>query len=480
LSDLKQKSINAIIWNLFEKYGIQLVSLVIGVILARLLTPADYGLIGMITVFFALAMVFVNSGFGAAYIQKKDATETDASTIFFFNIFVSILFYIVLWFSAPFIAKFYEQEQLISLTRVAAIVLIINSFGMMQISKLTKEVNFKRKSVISLASTIISGIIGITAALNNFGVWSLVIQQITMSLTNVLGLWIFYNWKPVLIFNIASLKSMFSFSAWILFSNIIKTIFDNIYILTIGKFFPAAQLGFYTKAKGYQQVATQQPASAISIVSFPVFSKLQNDKIALKNSMRKFLTHTLFFIAPISAILMVIAKPLILLLLTGKWIPMVPYFQLLLVIGFLYPFHLMNVQLLFAQGKSKLNFNISLIKNSFRIINIIVMYKYGVIYIIYGELIISFLALFINGYYTKKLIKYGIIEQLKDNFKILLISFFVILIGYFFVKYFVNDYSKIIIGLLSTGGCYLLLQYYFNRVFFKDNLVMLKSKILDR
>ncbi len=478
MSDLKKKSIDAIIWNLVEKYGVQLVSLVIGVILARLLTPADYGLIGMITVFFALAMVFVNSGFGAAYIQKKDATEIDASTIFFFNIIVSSFFYILLWFSAPLIADFYEQEQLINLTRVAGIVLIINSFGMMQISKLTKEVNFKRKSIISLSSTMISGCIGITAALNGFGVWSLVFQQITKSFTNIIGLWIFYNWRPTFIFSLVSLKEMFSFSAWILMANILRTIFDNIYILTIGKFFPIVQLGLYAKAKGYQKLVSQQPASAIGVVSFPVFSKLQHDKLALKISMRKFMTHTLFFIAPVSAILIVIAKPLILLILTEKWLPMVPYFQLLLVIGFFYPIHLMNVQLLFAQGKSKLNFNLSLIKNSLRIINIIVMYQYGVIYIIYGELIVSLLALFINGFYTKKLIDYGIIEQLKDNFKILVISLFVIVIGYFSIKYLINDYLKIIFGIISTMGFYILFQYSFNRIFFNDNISMVRSRIM--
>lgn len=480
MSSLKQKSIDAIIWNLIEKYGVQLVSLVIGVILARLLTPADYGLIGMITVFFVLAMVFVNSGFGTAYIQKKNATETDASTIFFFNIFISTFFYIILWFSAPLIAKFYNQEQLISLTRVSAVVLIINSFGMMQVTKLIKDVNFKRKSVVSLITTIISGIVGITAALNNFGVWSLVAQQITKSFTNVLGLWIFYKWKPIWKFSIDSLKTMFSYGSWVLLSTVIRTVFDNIYILTIGKFFPVAQLGFYTKAKGYQILVSQEPSSAISAVSFPVFSKLQNDKVALKNSMRKFITHTLFFIAPISATLIVIGKPLILLLLTEKWLPMVPYFKLLLVIGFLYPIHLMNVQLLFAQGKSKLNFNISLIKNSLRIINIIIMYRYGVVYIIYGELIVSFLSLFVNGYYTKKMIDYGIIEQLKDNIETLLISLSVILIGYFSVKYLINDYFKMIIGLISTVGFYMIFQYYFNRFFFNNNLVILRSKIMKR
>lgn len=477
MSDLKQKSIDAIIWNLIARYGNQIVGLIIGVILARLLTPADYGLIGMISIFFALAMVFINSGFGTAYIQKKDATETDASTIFFFNIFVSTLFYILLWFSAPLIAKFYDQTQLVSLTRVASVILIINSFGMMQITKLTKDVNFKRKSVISLSSTIVSGVIGIIAALNDFGVWSLVIQQITRSLTNVLGLWLFYNWKPKLIFDLESLKSLFSFSSWILLSGLIFTIFNNLYILVIGKLFPIAQLGFYTKAKGYQQVVSQHPTSAISVVSLPVFSKLQDDKIALKNSMRKFIQHTLFFIALISAILMVVAKPLFLFLLTEKWLPMVPYFQLLLIVGILYPIQLFNVQMIVAQGRPKLKFNIEIIKNLLRLANIVIMYRFGVVFIIYGEIIVSILALFINGYYNKKFINYGTLEQLKDQKSTFVVVIPSILIGFFILNYLETDLLKIFIGVLIVLMSYFGLFYILNKKILFENINLIKDKI---
>ena len=241
MPNLKQKSVDAIIWNLMEKYGNQFFALIIGIILARLLTPADYGLIGMITVFFALAMVFMKSGFGAAYIQKKDANQIDASTIFFFNLAISLLMYLILWITAPLIASFYGQDQLVNLIRVASIVLVINSFGMMQNTKLTKDVDFKKKTIIQLVSTLIAGTIGIVAALNHFGVWSLVMQQIAKSFFYVLGLWIFYNWKPSFVFSLDSLKTMFSFSSWMLMTSLLMTIFNNIYTLVIGKYFPLAQ-----------------------------------------------------------------------------------------------------------------------------------------------------------------------------------------------------------------------------------------------
>jgi len=477
LSNLKQKSIDAIAWNLFERYGIQLVSIVIGVILARLLTPDDYGLIGMITVFFVFARVFVISGFGVAYIQKKDATEIDAGTIFFFNIFVSIFFYLLFWFCAPLIANFYEQKVLVSLTRVSAIILIINAFGMMQISKLTKEVNFKKKSIISLFSIIISGILGIVAAYNDLGVWSLVVQQISGAGFTVLGLWIFYSWRPKLIFSLDALKSMFSFSSWLLLSNIIVSFFDNIYLLTIGKFFPAAQLGFYTKAQGYQRIVSRQPAKAIGVVSFSIFSKLQDNKPALKNSMKKFIQHMLFFIAPLSMMLIVISEPLIAVVLTQKWLPMVPYLQLLLVAGLFFPIQLINVQLLNSKGKSNLNFNLNLIKNSLKILNLIIMYRYGVYFIIIGEVVVSFLSFFVNSYYSKKIVDYGAFDQLKDIYKIFLISAISFVCGYYTVLSFSGYYVKILLGIFITGAMYTFLQYMFNKTFFLDSIMMIKEKL---
>ncbi|WP_117880639.1 lipopolysaccharide biosynthesis protein [Aureibaculum luteum] len=475
MKTLKQKSIDAIIWNLIQRYGNQIFSIIIGVILARLLTPADYGLIGMITVFFALAMVFVNGGFGLAFIQKKNADDTDASTIFFFNLFTSIFFYIILWFTAPLIAKFYDQNQLIDLIHVASIVLIINSFSMMQIVKLTKEVNFKKKTIISLASTLISGTVGIIAALNNFGVWSLVFQQLTSASTNAIGLWFFYDWRPKFIFKIDSLKSMLSFSWWSLLSSIITTLFNNIYILTIGKFFPVEQLGFYTKAKGYQSIVSQQPASAISAVSFPVFSKLQDDKIALKNSLKKFTQHTIFFIAPFSALLIVIADPLILVVLTEKWLPMVPYFKLLLVSGIFYPLLLYNGLIINSLGRTKLNFKINLSVNFFRILNIVLMYKLGVIYIIYGEIVVSVLAIFMSAYYTKRLINYGVFDQLKDLFIILFISIIIVILGSKFSIFIINLYAKIIFGILFVTLLYLGLSYLFNKKLFFEFLQNFKN-----
>lgn len=475
---LKEKSIKGVFWNLIEKFGIQFIKLTLGIILARLLTPKDYGLIGMVTVFFVVAQVFIDSGFGYAYIQKKNANEVDASTIFFFNFLVSIAIYILLWFFAPIIARFYSENQLIVLIRTMSVVIIINSFSVIQISKLTKDVNFRNKTIILLISAIVAGSAGIVTALLNYGVWSLVVQGIVRASLTSLGLWIAYKWKPLWIFSLQSLRSMFSFSYWVLLTSIIRTVFDNIYTLTIGKFFPMAELGFYTKAKSFQSIVSQQPSQAIGAVAFPVFSQLQDDKNDLKKAMRKFSRHTLFFVAPISAILIVIAKPMFLVLLTEKWLPMVPYFQFLCIAGLLYPIHLMNVLILTAQGKTNLNFLISMIKNSLRIINLAIMYRFGVVYIIYGEIIVSLIALIINSYFTKKFINYGVFEQLKDLLSIILASGFLTCIGLLIQRIFASSHLQIIIGVLLIGGLYLFIMFFFERLLLFENVEILRNKII--
>lgn len=477
MSNLKQKSVDGVIWTLAEKFGIQFIKMILGIILARLLTPDDYGLIGMITVFFVISNVFIDSGFGLAYIQKKDASDDDASTIFYFNLAISTFFYAILWFSAPLIAEFYNQEQLVELTRIMSLILIINSFAIIQVSKLTKDVDFRKKTIIMLVSALLSGGAGITAALNGYGVWSLVIQGITSAFIKTTGLWIFYKWRPRFLFNIDSLKSMYSFSLWALSTNIVRVLFDNIYILVIGKFFPAAQLGFYTKAKQFQTMVSKQSSIAVGAVAFPVFSKLQTDSIKLKNAMAKFSQHALFFIAPISAILIVIAKPLFLVLLTEKWLPMVPYFQLLIVAGFLYPLHMVNVQVLSAQGKVNLTFRIEVIKNLFRVVNIVIMYRYGVIYIIIGEIILSFIALVINTYYTKKFVNYGIFEQIKDIAIIVLNAIIIALIGYFLFDLLSNPYLKIVLNGVILGGLYLILMNFTNKNLTNSVMNILRAKI---
>ena len=468
MSSLKQKSVKGVAWNLTELVGQQGIRFVLGVILARLITPADFGLIGMVTVFFAVAQVFIDSGFGGAYIQKKEVNDVDANTVFFINLTVSLAAYGVLWLAAPTIARFYEQPALVDLTRVMSVVVIINAFNIIQMAQITRAVDFKRRAKITLSATIASGAAGVSAAYIGFGVWSLVVQQLSNRLLTTGGLWVTSRWMPRFRFSRKSFREMFSFGVWVLGTGIIRTVFDNIYVLTIGKFFPAAELGFYSKAKQFNQLASQHIAGAAGAVAFPVLSRLQSDKKQLKKGARKFLTHSLAFTAPVLVTLMVVAEPFIIVLLTDKWAPVIPYLQLLCLAGFLYPVHLVNIQILGAQGKSNLTFRLAIIKNGFRIINIAIMYRYGVAAIITGEVFLSFVALAINTYYTRRLIGYGFMEQLFDIKQILMATVLAGLTGYAASYFIVNLYLKFFVGFTLTVGLYVLMQYLLNRLFFLE------------
>jgi O-antigen/teichoic acid export membrane protein len=463
---LEQKTVKGIAWNLVERFGVQGVKFVFGILLARLLTPADFGLISMIYVFFAVAEVFVNSGLSAAYIQKKEITAYDSDTVFYSNLLISLAIYGILWISAPAIAGFYEQPALIGLTRVMALVIIINAFNLIQMAQVLRDVDFKRKTKVTLIATLLSGASGITAAYVGFGVWSLVIYEMVNRILTTSGFWVTSKWRPGLKFSFASFKSLFSFGFWILAAGLFRKIFDNIYLLVIGKFFPAAQLGFYAKAKRFKEIAAEEVSSAVGAVAFPVLSQLQNDKPRLKRAVQKFLTHTLVFVAPVLVILIVVAEPFVIVILTEKWAPMIPYMQLLCVAGILYPIHAVNVQVLIAQGKSNLNFRLAVIKNCLRVVNIVVMYRFGVVFIIIGEIIVSILSLLVNTYYTQKLLSYGIIEQFNDIRQIVLSAAISGLAGYITIYFIENLYIKLFLGSLLTAAIYIALQYISNKDLF--------------
>ncbi|MFW5879420.1 MAG: lipopolysaccharide biosynthesis protein [bacterium] len=475
MSSLKEKSVKGIGWIAVEQFGQHGVRFIFGIILARLLTPEDFGLVGMVSVFFALAMVFVESGFSSAYIQKKEVDELDANTIFYFNIIVSFFVYLLLWISAPFIAEFYSEPQLIPLVRVMSIVVIINAFQLIQSANIARNVNFKLRTKAHLTGVLLGGVLGITAAYKGFGVWSLVIQSLTRVFIQTVLLWIMSKWWPRLIFSIRRLKEMFSFSLWILLGMIFQTFFDNIYILTIGKFFPTAQLGFYTKAKQLQRMPTDNIVKAIDGVAFPVLSKFQDDNKQMVNAIRKFLKNAMFMVASLTIILIVIAKPFVLLVLTDKWEPMIPLLQLLCVVGLLYPIHSINVRTLLAKKKSKLNFNISLVKNGLRFLNIVLMYRYSVMHIILGEMIISLLALYINAFYLKRLTNYGFFDQMKDIYKIILGSIFALLAGGAIVYTQEINFIMMGIAIIITVGVYLFFMYLLEKKLIIEFIGLIKS-----
>ncbi len=397
--------------------------MVITLILARLLAPAEFGLIGMLTIFIAIAQSFINSGFGQALIQKQDATYIDECSIFYFNIMVGVFAAGFLCLAAPWIAAFYEQPLLVTLTQVLSLNLVINSFGLVQTTLLNKQIDFKSLFKIGLGATLASGVIGLVMAYAGYGVWSLVAQSLSRTLMNTILLWFLTSWRPTWIFSFTSLKHMFGFGSKLLFSGILDTIFVNIYLVVIGKLFSPADLGYYTQAKNLQHLPVSNICNIVTRVTFPVFSSIQHDKVRLKNALRKALTTLVMIIFPLMIGMGILAKPLVLVLIGEQWLPSVSYLRLLSVIGILWPLHVINLNSLTALGRSDLFLQLEIIKKTMVILSISITYRWGIEAMLWGQIVTSFLGYYLNSYYIGKLLDYTIGNQIKDAFPYLCSTF---------------------------------------------------------
>ena len=475
---LKNKTLHALFWSFFERIGQQGIQFIIGIILARLLLPEQFGLIAMLTIFMAIAQSFINSGFGQALIQKQDATHIDECSIFYFNILVGFLAAGLLCLFAPWIAGFYNQPLLVPLTYALSLNLIINAFGLVQITLLTKHIDFKTQLKVSVIATVISGTIGVTMALNGFGVWSLVAQSLSSNLFRTALLWLFSTWRPSLAFSFVALRGMFAFGSRLLASGLIETVFQNIYLVVIGKLFSPAGLGFYSRAKGLQQLPVSNISTIISRVTFPVFSSVQDDKPRLKRGVRKALTMLVMINFPMMIGLAIVAEPLVLLLLTEKWAPCIPYLQLLCVVGMLYPVHSINLNVLIAQGRSDLLFRIEILKKILIVIAISITYRWGIIAMIYGQIATSCLAYFLNAYYTGQMLDYPITEQIQDLMPSLTLAS-IMGGGIYALKYapIVNQSVLLLVQIMTGIVLYAVLCYIFRISSFMDVIEMVKSNL---
>ena len=477
---LKTKTLHALFWSFFERIGQQGIQFIISIILARLLLPEQFGLIAMLAIFMAVAQSFINSGFGQALIQKKNATHIDECSIFYFNILVGFLAAGLLCLSAPWIASFYNQPLLVSLTCALSLNLIINAFGLVQTTLLTKHIDFKTQLKVSVIATVISGTIGITMALNGFGVWSLVAQSLSSNLFRTALLWLFNNWRPSLVFSFVSLRGMFAFGSRLLASGLLDTVFQNIYLVVIGKLFSPVSLGFYSRAKGLQQLPVSNISGIVSRVTFTVFSSVQDDKPRLKRGVRKALTMLVMINFPMMIGLAIVAKPLVMVLLTEKWAPCIPYLQLLCVVGMLYPVHVINLNVLTAQGRSDLFFRLEILKKILIVIAIAVTYRWGIIAMIYGQIVTSCLGYFLNAYYTGKTLDYPITEQIQDLIPSLALAG-IMGLGVYALKYaHITNQLALLSAQLMTGiVLYAVLCYIFRISSFMETIEMVKSRLLD-
>ncbi|WP_223634439.1 lipopolysaccharide biosynthesis protein [Planococcus sp. 4-30] len=421
---LKKKTVSGLLWSFGDMIGNQGIQFIIQIILARLLLPEDFGIIGMILVFVALSNSLVDSGFTQALIRDQKANQTDYSTVFYFNLGISILIYGVLFLSAPLISNFFEEQQLTALVRVLGLGVIINAFSIIPRAMFTKEVDFKVQAKVNMAASVSSGIIAVAMALLGFGVWSLVVRMLALNGVQALLLIFYRRWLPSLVFSTASFKRLFGFGWKLLVSGLIDTAYDNIYYLIIGKQYSATSLGYYTNAAKFSDVATQTLTATIQRVTYPVLSGIQDQEERLKQSFKKVIKLSGFLIFPIMIGVAAVAEPLILLIFGEKWATMIPYFQLLCIAGMLYPIHALNLNVLQVKGRSDLFLYLEIIKTIIPTILIVVVIwmDWGITILVVTIVLDSYISLFINIYFSGREISYGAKEQIWDLLPIYAIS----------------------------------------------------------
>lgn len=420
---LKQRTISGIFWSSVERFSVQGIQFVLQIIMARLLLPADYGLIGMLVIFLAISQSFIDSGFSNALIRKQNRTEADFSTVFYFNMAVGLVFYFILFFTSPYIAAFYKAPILENLTKVVALNVFISALTIVQRAKFTIQVDFKTQTKASLLSVLISGIIGIGMAYQGCGVWALAVQSIIYGFVNMIALWIYSRWIPQRVFSIASFKEIFPYGSKLLLSDLINTAYKNIYTIVIGKKFSNVALGYYTRADSFAQFPSSNLTGILQRVTFPVLSSVQDDDEKLRKTYRLFLRLSAFVVFPLMMGLLAIADPLIRLLLTEKWSGIILLLQILCLSQMWYPIHAINLNLLQVKGRSDLFLRLEIIKKIIGISILCMTIPLGVAAMCWGLVVSSLIALFINTYYTGKLIQVGYAEQMKDLLPIMGYSF---------------------------------------------------------
>jgi teichuronic acid exporter len=431
LTNLKQKAINGVFWTLTERFGNQGIQFAIGLILARILLPSDYGLLGMILIFISVAQVFVEGGFSSALIRKKDPTESDYSTVFWFNLSVATICYISIYFSSPLIADFFNEPVLVPICRVVGLNIVISAFSVVQKTLLTKKLDFRTQAIINLSSILVSGCVGVACAFNGYGVWSLVIQNIFKNSLISLAMWLFNRWRPLLVFSKVSFNELFSFGSNLLFSSLINTMSENLYSIVIGKFYNPASLGFYTRADQFQKLPVSSIYGAIGTVSFPVLASLQNDQEKLRSGYRSMIRLIAFVLFPIMGILAVISKPMISVVLTEKWLPSVPILQMLCIVGALYPIHAINLDILKVKGRTDIFFKLEVIKQILNVLSIVICLPWGINGLVWGLVILNLVCYFLNSYNSKVLIGYSTLNQIRDILPFAVITVFSITVLYF-------------------------------------------------
>jgi O-antigen/teichoic acid export membrane protein len=420
---LQSKTIKGVLWSAVERFSLQGIQFVIGIILARMVTPAEYGLIALLTIFLIIAQTFIDSGFSNALIQKQNRTETDYSTVFFFNITIAFFIYGILFAASPFIAGFYKEPRLETITKFIGLNVVVSSFSMVQRAKLTVSLDFKTQAKASLISVTAGGLCGVLLAYNGYGVWALAVQAMLSTFLNTLMLWVFTKWKPLPVFSWESFRELFSFGSKLLAGGLLHAIYTNLYGLVIGKKYSAADVGYYNRANTFTYFLSINIIDILGKAMYPVQCQLQDDEKRLNATFHQYLYVSCYIVFPLMTGLAILSKPLVLVLLTEKWLPVAALLPVLCFARVWEPIMRINNIILNAKGRSDYLLKAEIIKKAIAISIMAVTLPWGLRMLCFGLAAYSFFDMVIILHYAKKVINTGYIEQLKHIIPIVLLNF---------------------------------------------------------
>lgn len=419
---LKERTISGMIWSSVHKFGTMGISFVANLVLARLLTPEDFGIIGMIAVFIVISGTLVDGGFASALIQKKNPTKEDYSTIFYWNLFISVVLFITLYLTAPAIERFYNIPDLSIIMRVQGLVLIMNAFNIIQFNQLRKQLNFKLLASTNLRAAILGTTVCIVMAFIGFGVWSLVTQLLLTTFLQTIFLWYASSWRPALVFSRKSFRELFGFGSFMLLTSILDKTYNNVQALIIGRVFSAGDLGFFSQAKKLEDIPVRGLSTIVNQVTFPVFSQMKDDLERMRKGISKSLKAITFLNFPLMVLLIVIAKPLILFLFTDKWDESIPYFQILCAGGMIWTVNTTNTNIFKSLGRSDIYFYVQLTKRIIGVLMILYGLRYGIEGMLYATALSAYVFFFVNTYFSSRLSGYSTLHQIKDIFPSFILS----------------------------------------------------------
>ena len=476
MNNIKIKAKYAVIWSGFERFSVQIVQFVISVILARLLTPLDFGILAIILVIINILQVFNEVGFGAALMHKLDRDELDFSTVFIFNIFLGFILYGLLYFIAPLVSVFFELTELTLLIRILGLNLIITSFVVVQKTRLMINVDFKTQAKASIIAVVISGFIGIYCAFIGMGVLALIIQLLFNNGICTILIWVFVKWKPSFQFSHKRLVSFFNYAYNLILARFINSVFQEIYSLAIGKVFNPSQLGFFNRAKSFEQLFTNNITSIVQRVSTPLLCEEQKNNEKLGIVLLKFIQNTALIVYPLLFGMFVLAKPLIIVLLTEKWLPTVWILQVLCFVGIFYVGSTFNMNVFNATGRTDLALKSEIIKKCIFVFILVVAIYFGFEVLVYSQILIAVIEFSIDTFYTKKQINLSVWKQIKSVSGIFLASLIMAIVVWLITLIINNYVQKLLLGMIIGIIVYILLCYYNNIANFKSFVLHIVHK----